>query len=188
MRAMTLSRICVACLTAVALAGCADLNIPNPFSSTSDVNDVYISQFPDVPIPADMKSVPKNTLVTPTQDGTKMGLETFEGRVEAASLANAMIHNMSRQGWSLRGSISGKRTMQLHEKDQRYAILYFYDQTMTTAMEVWVLNRLSESMLGGMGTTFSLPAPSGGSAFDPAPASNVTEQWEGGVSAQKLAQ
>lgn len=181
------ARICAVCLTAVVLTGCADLNIPNPFSSTSDVNDVYISQFPDVPIPADMKSEPKNTLVTPTQDGTKMGLETFTGRVEAASLANAMIHNMARQGWSLRGSISGKRTMQLHEKDQRYAILYFYDQTMSTAMEVWVLNRLSESTLGGMNNSFSLP-PSSGSTFSPPPAANVTEEWEGGVSAQKLAQ
>lgn len=179
-------RFCLVCLSAAVLTACSNLNIPNPFSSSSDVNDVYISQFPDIPIPADMKSVPKNTLVTPTQDGAKIGLETFSGRVESASLANAMIHNMSRQGWSLRGSTTGKRTMQLHEKDQRYAVIYLYDQTMNTAMEIWVLNRLSE---GGFGSGFSLPSsmPSG-SSFSPAPATNVTEEWEGGVSSQKLSQ
>ena len=175
-------RFSLVCLGIVVLAGCANLNIPNPFSSSSDVNDVYISQFPDIPIPADMKSVPKQTLVTPTQDGTKVGLETFKGRVEAASLANAMIHNMSRQGWSLRGSTSGTRTMQLHEKDQRYAIIYLYEQTVNTAMEIWVLNRLSDGMFG---TSFSLP---GSTSFSPAPATTVTEEWEGGVSSQKLTQ
>lgn len=197
---MTLAA-CAAGLFLFSLAGCSGmgLDIPNPFSSTSDVNDVYFSQFPDVPIPADMKSSPKNTLVTPTQDGVKMGLETFEGRVEASSLANAMIHNMSRQGWSLRGSITGKRTMQLHEKDQRYAIIYLYDQTLSTAMEIWVLNRLSGTPgLDSMQGSFSLPASSssfgspgaaaGGSAPYSPPASMVTEEWEGGVSARQLAQ
>lgn len=181
----SIARFSFVCLAALLLAGCSSLNIPNPFSSTSDVNDVYMSQFPDIPIPADMKSVPKNTLVTSTQDGTKVGLETLEGRVEAASLANAMIHNMARQGWSLRGSVTGKRTMQVHEKDNRYAVLYLYDQTMSTAMEVWVLNRLTEGGFGG----FSLPsATPGTSTYSPAPVNTATEVWEGGVSAQPLSQ
>ena len=180
-----IARFSVACFAVLLLAGCSNLNIPNPFSSTSDVNDVYISQFPDIPIPADMKSVPKNTLVTTTQDGTKVGLETFEGRVEAASLANAMIHNLARQGWSLRGSVTGKRTMQVHEKDNRYVVLYLYDQTMTTAMEVWVLNRLTEGGFGG----FSLPSATPGNAtYSPAPVTNATEVWEGGVSSQQLSE
>lgn len=178
-------RFSAVCLTVLLMAGCSSLNIANPFSSTSDVNDVYISQFPDIPIPADMKSVPQNTLVTATQDGTKVGLESFEGRVEAASLANAMIHNLSRQGWSLRGSVTGKRTMQVHEKDNRYVVLYLYDQTMTTAMEVWVLNRLTEGGFGG----FGLPSGvSGSSAFRPAPTGNATEVWEGGFTSQQLNQ
>lgn len=181
----SITRFSAVCLAVLLLAGCSSLNIPNPFASTSDVNDVYMSQFPDIPIPADMKSVPKNTLVTATQDGTKVGLETFEGRVEAASLANAMIHNLARQGWSLRGSVTGKRTMQVHEKDNRYAVIYLYDQTMTTSMEIWVLNRLTE---GGFGA-FSLPsATPGGATYSPAPVTSATEVWEGGVSSQQLNQ
>lgn len=125
----------------LALAGCSNLNITNPFAPT-DVSEVYYSQFPDVPIPADLSVVPKNSLVNITQDSTKLGLETHEGRVEVGSLSNAMIHNMAKQGWSLRGVVSGKRVMQVHEKDQRICVLYFYDQTVTTAMEVWVMLRL----------------------------------------------
>lgn len=176
-------RVLLIGLSLLALTGCADLGITNPFASTSDVKDVYLSQFPDIPIPADMKSVPKYTMVTPTQDGTKVGLETLEGRVDSASLANAMIHNMARQGWSLRGSVSGKRSMQLHEKDQRFAVLYLYDQTIDTRMEVWVLNRLAGG--GYTGTGFESLS---GAGMSTRPATGVTEQWEGGVSSQALSQ
>ncbi|MCH5276650.1 MAG: hypothetical protein J1E80_02325 [Desulfovibrionaceae bacterium] len=171
------------CLAVLFMTGCSGLNIPNPFATTSDVNDVYMSQFPDIPIPADMKSVPKNSLVTATQDGTRVGLESFEGRVEAASLSNAMIHNLSRQGWSLRGSVTGKRTMQVHEKDTRYVVLYLYEQTMTTAMEVWVLNRLTEGGFGGFGLPSGVPG-----SFSSSPASSATEVWEGGFTSQPLNQ
>ena len=51
---------------------------------------------------------------------------------------------MSRQGWTLRGVIDGKRTIQLYEKSGRYAILYIYNQQLTTAIEVWVLARLDD--------------------------------------------
>ncbi len=175
----------------VLLGGCAEIGVPNPFTpAPASVNDVYYSQFADIPIPNAMKTVPTNSLVTPSQSGQKVGLETFEGRVELPSLANAMIHNMARQGWSLRGSMSGKRTLQLHEKGDMYAVLYFYDQTISTAMEVWVLNRLSGSpsfvpysdpaspQLLGTGTS-TIPASPMPNA--PAPASNSLEIWEGNV-------
>ncbi len=177
------------------LGGCAEVGVPNPFNpAPASITDVYTSQFADIPIPSAMKSVPASSLVTPSQSGQKVGLETFEGRVETASLANAMIHNMARQGWSLRGSMSGKRTLQLHEKGDMYAVLYFYDQTMSTAMEVWVLNRLSGAtnyvpysdpttpQLLGTGTS---PLPSSPSASPmqnaPAPANSSLEIWEGNV-------
>lgn len=173
------SRFCISALCFLMLAGCAATGIPNPFSSTADVSDVYLSQFPDIPIPVDMKSNSKGTLVSTTQDGIRIGLETFSGRVQASSLANAMIHNMSRQGWSLRGSVSGNRTMQLHEKEQRFAVIYLYESPLTTTMELWIVNRLSGGLLDGIQSIFS-PGSS--------PADAVTEQWEGGVNSRTLEQ
>ena len=85
-------------LTLALTGGCADLEFSNPFSSTSDVNDVYYSKFPDIPIPSDMKSDIGETLVSSTPNAVKVGLETFSGRVESSSLASAMTHNMTPQG------------------------------------------------------------------------------------------
>lgn len=148
MRAIT----CLLLLCALMLPGCAELNIANPFEqSTTSGNEVYFDQFADVPIPRDMSVDSKRSLISVAQDGTKTGLLTVEGRVDKPSLANAMLLNMNKQGWSLRGATIGDKTMHLYEKDNRYAVLYFYDQTTTAAMEIWVLTRLAEGVLPTMG-------------------------------------
>ena len=195
--------ICLGVACAVILSsGCSQLEVSNPFATVSDIKETYASQFTDIPVPTEMKSVPSSTLTTPTQQGIKVGLETYEGRVDSASLANAMIHNMARQGWSLRGSVTGKRTMQLHEKDQRFGVIYINGGTITTTMEVWVLNRLSGSghvnaalgaapisttpttsgsVSSGSGAgSGSGTGTTGSSTYSPAPASSASEQWEGG--------
>lgn len=126
------------------LSGCADLNISNPFETkSSDGSEVYFDQFPDVPIPRDMSVDAKRSLISVAQDGTKTGLITVEGRVDKPSLANAMILNMNRQGWNLRGAAIGSKTMHLYEKGERYAVIYYYEQTTTAAMEIWVMTRLA---------------------------------------------
>lgn len=167
------------------LTGCAGLEFSNPFSSTSDVNDVYYSKFPDIPIPSDMKTDLKETLVSTTPNAVKVGLETFSGRVESSSLASAMTHNMTPQGWVLRGQITGKRTMQLFEKDSRFAVIYLDDGMVNTTMEVWVLYQLEGSSSAPifMPTAPGASSENTGSApvWDPyfTPASSATEVWEG---------
>ena len=143
-------------LTLALAGGCAGFEFTNPFSSTSDVNDVYYSKFPDIPIPSDMKS--------------DIG--------ETASLASAMTHNMMPQGWILRGQVTGKRTMQLYEKDGRFAAIYLYDGMMNTTMEIWVLYNLDGAPL----TPAFAPSDSGSAPVwdnNFTPASSATEVWEG---------
>ena len=133
---------CLALLAA--LQGCNGMNMQNPFdTSTTTTNETYYDQFEDVPIPADMNIDRTRTLITTAQDGTRMGLLTAEGRIEINSLAQAMANNMSRQGWTLTGKMSGVKHMQVFEKDARVVVLYFYEQTVYTAMEVWMSARLS---------------------------------------------
>ncbi|MEG1610890.1 MAG: hypothetical protein RR317_06870 [Bilophila sp.] len=142
-------------LSLLILPGCADLNISNPFEKTSDVNEVYFDQFPDVPLPRDMTVDSSRSLVSVAQDGSKTGLLTVEGRVDKPSLANAMILNMNRQSWNLRAATTGAKTMHLYEKDNRYAIVYFYEQTTSVAMEIWIATRLEDGVIptgnGGAG-------------------------------------
>lgn len=130
------------------LQGCADMDISNPFgSSTTDANEVYYDQFVDIPIPRDMDVDRKRSLVSVTPEGTKIGLITTEGRVDMASLSNAMAHNMAQQGWSIRTKVSGPKMVEVFEKDSRVAVLYFYEQTTSTAMEIWAAIRLPDGFV-----------------------------------------
>lgn len=208
-RRFALSMLLIAAVSP--LSGCADMGleipaidipISNPFATTTDVSNVYLSQFPDVPVPSSMKSIPLNTLVTTSLDGSKVGLESFAGRVDAASLVSAMSQNLNHQGWSLRGSVSGKKNVQLFEKDQRFVIIIVNERAMNSEMEVWMLTRLDGGAMpsllpmtqgnqgmDSMGTNSSMDSsPTGGQPYSPAPASSALEKWEGGIQSQQLAQ
>lgn len=173
-------------LSLLALPGCADLNISNPFETTTSANEVYYDQFTDVPLPRDMSVDSKRSLVSVSQDGSKTGLLTVEGRVDKPSLANAMILNMNHQGWSLRAATTGAKTMHLYEKDNRYAIIYFYEQTTSVAMEIWIATRLQDGVIpaGNFGSSNTMGGTS--PSFNLAPA-NTTNSG-GGVHQQGLAQ
>ena len=155
------------------LSGCADLNISNPFETkSSDGSEVYFDQFPDVPIPRDM---------------------TVEGRVDKPSLANAMILNMNRQGWNLRGAAIGSKTMHLYEKGERYAVIYYYEQTTTAAMEIWVMTRLADGVLPTMGNGGAAAGMDAGGSSSPSfyltpDTSTGTGGAGGGVHQQGLSQ
>lgn len=143
------------------LTACSSMGISNPFDSTSDVNEVYFDQFPDVAIPYAMSVDQERTLITTAPDNTKSGLLTVTGRVERTSLSNAMVHNMNKQGWTLRGMTSGDKTIHIYEKNQRYAVIYFYEQLTKSAMEIWIANRLNENAaLNGSNNSGSMDTPS----------------------------
>ena len=133
---------------ALMLTGCSGMSstISNPFEQPS-ITETYISQFRDVPIPAPMSTIPSETLVTVGPDGSKFGLESFSGRVDGTSLANVMMQNMARQGWQLRGSSVGVRSVQLYEKSPHYAAIFYREGVMKTSMDVWVVNGVNVDIL-----------------------------------------
>ncbi len=132
---------------ALMLAGCSNMSsFSNPFEQPS-ITETYISQFRDVPIPAPMSTIPSETLVTVGPDGSKFGLESFSGRVDGTSLANVMMQNMARQGWQLRGSSVGVRSVQLYEKSPHYAAIFYREGVVNTSMDVWVVNGVNVDIL-----------------------------------------
>lgn len=156
-----MKRMCALALSLL-LFGCSDMSMPeisNPFASSTQVTQVFYDEFPDVPIPSDMSVDRSRSLVSVTPEGVKIGLVTAEGRYEMASLTAATIHNMNGQGWTLRSVVNGPRVMQVYEKDNRVAAIYFYPQTASVAMEQWVALRLPDGMLptGGAGASSATP-------------------------------
>ena len=134
----------VALAATLMLSGCSvgDLEIKNPFAQPS-LTESYVSQFRDVPIPAPMESLTKESYVTVGHDGAKIGLESFSGRVEVTSLGNIMMQNMARSGWQLRGSSVGMRCIQLYQKEPHYAVIFYSDGLINTSMDIWVVNNVS---------------------------------------------
>ena len=100
------------------LSGCSmdGFEIKNPFEQPS-LTESYVSQVRDVPIPAPMESLTKESYVTVGHDGGRIGLESFSGRVEVTSLSHIMMQNMAKSGWQLRGSSTGMRCIQLYQKE-----------------------------------------------------------------------
>lgn len=156
-----------ACLLAVCLCGCADMNIQNPFATSTDVSQVYYDEFPDVPIPSDMTVDRSRSWVSVTPEGAKIGLVTTEGRFDLASLATGTIHSMNGQGWGLRAVSNGPRIVQVYEKDNRVAVVYFYNQTTSVAMELWVSLRLPDGVVtsGAPAASSYAPPVSGGGSY-----------------------
>ena len=180
------------------LSGCADLNISNPFETkSSDGSEVYFDQFPDVPIPRDMSVDAKRSLISVAQDGTKTGLITVEGRVDKPSLANKPLHHRRCQARRYRqhqqdGAI-GSKTMHLYEKGERYAVIYYYEQTTTAAMEIWVMTRLADGVLPTMGNGGAAAGMDAGGSSSPSfyltpDTSTGTGGAGGGVHQQGLSQ
>jgi hypothetical protein len=123
--------------------GCANVGLQNPFETRSVASsEVYYGLFDDVPIPGDMTVDRSRTFITTAPDGARTGLLTAEGRVDIASLTQAMEHNMAGQGWTEIARLSGIKNVNVFEKDSRIAVLYLYDQKFYTAMEVWMTQRL----------------------------------------------
>jgi hypothetical protein len=140
-----------------AVGGCAEVsNLFSPSSPESEPvaaappSDVYFDLFSDIPIPRDMSVDRKRTLVSTAQNGLNIGLLTVTGRVDVRSLNEAMIRDMSRQGWSLRAATTGEKTMQIYEKGFQYAVIYTYEEMFGTVMEIWGAHRLGEGAAGGM--------------------------------------
>ena len=94
-----------------------------------------------------MESLTKESYVTVGHDGGKIGLESFQGRVEVTSLGNVMMQNMARSGWQLRGSSNGMRCIQLYQKEPHYAVIFYSDGIINTSMDVWVVNNVSVDIM-----------------------------------------
>ena len=154
---------------ALMLTGCSagDFEIKNPFEQPS-LTESYVSQFRDVPIPAPMESLTKESYVTVGHDGGRIGLESFSGRVEVTSLSHIMMQNMAKSGWQLRGSSTGMRCIQLYQKEPHYAVIFYSDGMINSSMDVWVVNNVSvdimtlipESPVPGVSGIPAAPTPS----------------------------
>lgn len=118
------------------LGGCGGM-----FGSSSHEGPYFYAEFDDIPIPTEVSSIKETTIIT-TPGGVKTGLQVFKGRVEVGSLNSAMIGYMQREGWEMRSSTRGARSLLIFEKEDRYATIYILDGMFNIEMQVYVSPKL----------------------------------------------
>lgn len=137
----------------IALGGCFNSDGDGASDPISAGLTYYFDEFQDVPVPNEMKAQKKDTFITYSGDGIKLGTQSFSGRVEMASLVNAMHSHMQREGWVLRSVFRSSRSIMIFEKPEKMCSIYIGDGMMDTTMLMFVSPKLQEGAL-----QYSVPA------------------------------
>jgi hypothetical protein len=107
----------------------------------------YYHEFTDVALPKEMRPVEKKTFITYAGGGTKVGTQEYRGRVELASLVNAMQSYMQRDGWTLRSVFRSHRSLLIFERAERMCSMYLEEGTFETIMLVFVSPKLTDGVV-----------------------------------------
>jgi hypothetical protein len=120
-----------------ALFACATTKKEGAPSSPEMKSRASYYDFEDVIIPAEMKLDSKNSFIYSTTR-YKAGVLTFNGRVEAESLALFFQNNMPKDGWRPISVMKFRGTMLVFLKEDRACVISIREGTFSTALEVRV--------------------------------------------------
>lgn len=139
----------VTMLLAIALGGCLDSSSDGGSApSGSSGGTHFFGEFSDVPVPNELSIDSKDTFITYSTEGIKLGTQRFSGRVDMASLVGAMKNHMQREGWTLRSVFrSSPNSIMIFEKPDRMCSFYISDGIIFTSMLVFVSPKLQEGAL-----------------------------------------
>lgn len=129
------------------LGGCIPGMSDSGADPVSSGLNYYYDEFSDVAIPREMSPDKKETFVTFNADGVKLGTLMATGRVELASLVDAMRGHMQRDGWALRSIFRSSRSIVIFEKADRMCSMYLSEGMFTTEMLIFVSLRLADGAL-----------------------------------------
>ena len=130
-----------------ALGGCIGSNTEGGSDPISSGLTYYYAEFPDVAIPNEMQPEKSDTFISFSGDGTKLGTQYFKGRVELASLVNAMLGHMQRDSWTLRSVFRARGAIMIFEQASRMCSIYVHEDMVNTGMLVFVSPKLSDGAL-----------------------------------------
>ena len=120
------------------LIGCASLSPKEGGTASSETAlKASFSGFEDVLIPSDI-SVDRKKSQVYSAGKVKVGLLTFNGRVEPDSLADFFQNNLPRNGWKLMTSLKDRDHTLIFLKDDRVCVITISETWFTSVCEVRV--------------------------------------------------
>ncbi len=143
-------------LLCLSLMGCASLKestqkgkAPGGYPTGYQKSTVY--DFPDIPIPRELKLDIKRSLVFESAT-IKAGVLVYKGRISPLSLFNFFAKKMIETGWSLRSYFKYGKFIGLFSKPNKDCVIRIVDKGFTTEAFIWVIPRRSPAA----------PVPGGG--------------------------
>jgi len=107
---------------------------------TNDYQKSISFDFPDIPIPKELKLDPKKSLVfeSATQ---KVGILVYKGRIDPLSLFEYFESKLPQMGWKLRSFFKYGKYMILFSKESKDLVIRIQEMGFTTEVFIWVVPR-----------------------------------------------
>jgi hypothetical protein len=128
----------LACLgLMMVFSGCTKTVYTEPMGEEGPTPIVTIREFPDVPIPKELKLDAKESLVYMTPEFAT-GMLVYNGNVDYDSLVRFFDESLTKNGWIIQASLKYTRTLFFYQKENRVCILTMQITPLNVRVEIWV--------------------------------------------------
>ncbi|MGD8316025.1 MAG: hypothetical protein PVJ11_10145 [Syntrophobacterales bacterium] len=118
-------------------SGCTKRVHTGPTEEEGPTPIVTIHEFPDVPIPKELKLDQKESFVYMTPDFAT-GMLVYNGNVDYDSLVRFFDESLTKNGWIIQASLKYTRTLFFYQKENRVCLLTMQDTPLNVRVEIWV--------------------------------------------------
>jgi hypothetical protein len=119
------------------VSGCAKVIQSQSGGAETPTPIVTIREFPDVPIPTDLKLEEKESFVY-VAPGLATGLLVYHGNVEYDSLVRFFDENLIQNGWVLRASLKYPQTLLFYQKESSVCLINIKPAALKMRVEIWL--------------------------------------------------
>ena len=118
-------------------SGCSKRVNTGPTGEEGPTPIVSIREFPDVPIPKELKLDAKESFVYMTPEFAT-GMLVYNGNVDYDSLVRFFDESLTRNGWIIQASLKYTRTLFFYQKENRLCLLTMQVTPLNVRVEIWV--------------------------------------------------
>ena len=98
---------------------------------------VTVREFPDVPIPKELKLDAKESFAFKTHEFAT-GMLVYNGNVDYDSLVSFFDESLTKNGWIIQASLKYTRTLFFYQKENRICLLSMQVTPINVRVEIWV--------------------------------------------------
>ena len=118
-------------------SGCTKRIHAEPIGEEGPTPIVTVREFPDVPIPKELKLDAKESFVYATPEFAT-GMLVYNGNVDYDSLVRFFDESLTRNGWIIQASLKYTRTLFFYQKENRICLLTMQVTPLNVRVEIWV--------------------------------------------------